>query len=88
MAHAFPLTRTLIQLATGRYAPGAAGEAPGAPSSRGASDVGHGGKTELERFPGMPLCFIDRYGNKYTTAVATSDGDWWLRARILMLRDF
>jgi hypothetical protein len=34
------------------------------------------------------LCFIDRYGNKYTTAVATSDGDWWLRARILMLRDF
>jgi len=58
------------------------------PSSRGASDVGHGGKTELERFPGMPLCFIDRYGNKYTTAVATSDGDWWLRARILMLRDF
>ena len=57
-------------------------------SSRGASDVGDGGKTELERFPGMPLCFIDRYGNKYTTAVATSDGDWWLRARILMLRDF
>jgi hypothetical protein len=29
-AHAFPLTWTLIQLATGRYAPGAAGEAPGA----------------------------------------------------------
>jgi hypothetical protein len=27
-------------------------------------------------------------GNKYTTTVATSDGDWWLRARILMLRDF
>ncbi len=29
MAHPFPLTRTLTQRATGRYAPGAAGEAPG-----------------------------------------------------------
>jgi hypothetical protein len=46
------------------------------------------GKTEPERFPGMPLCFVDREANKYTTAVAASDGDWWLGARILMLRDF
>jgi hypothetical protein len=45
-------------------------------------------RPNLSGSAGMPLCFIDRYGNKYTTAVATSDGDWWLRARILMLRDF
>jgi hypothetical protein len=43
MAHPFPLTRTLTQRATGRYAPGAAGEAPGvAHRVVGASDVAMG----------------------------------------------
>jgi hypothetical protein len=46
------------------------------------------GKTEPERFPGMSLCFVDREANKYTTAIAASDGEWWLGARIPMLRDF
>ena len=36
----------------------------------------------------MSLCFVDREANKYTTAVAASDGEWWLGARIPMLRDF
>jgi hypothetical protein len=88
MAHPFPLTRTFTQRATGRYAPGAAGEAPGVVHRVvGASDVPWG-KTEPERFPGMPLCFVDREGNKHTTAIAASDGEWWLGARIPMLRDF
>jgi hypothetical protein len=35
----------------------------------------------------MPLCAVDREGNRYTTAVAASDGDWWLGAHILMPYD-
>jgi hypothetical protein len=88
MAHPFPLTRTLTQRATGRYAPGAARGGTGRRSSSRGRMMWSWGKTEPERFPGMSLCFVDREANKYTTAVAASDGDWWLGARILMLRDF
>jgi len=49
MAHPFPSTRTLIQRATGRYAPGAAGEAPGVAHRVVRREMWSWGKTEPER---------------------------------------
>jgi hypothetical protein len=45
-----------------------------------------GGKTRASENE-LPLCFVDRDGNRYTTAVAASNKDWWLGAVIIMNAD-